>query len=150
MEPQKIINIQDNFKEEQSWRYHTSWFQSMLTYINSIERSYGNLNSMMCQSQSCWLFCDPMDCSLPGPSVHGIFRTKILEWVAISSSRTVWYWQKKKKNWIAELTHIWKNYGKGKNIQWKQDFQHHSSINGVEKTGQSMQKTTTTTTTTTN
>ena len=33
------------------------------------------------------LFCDPMDCSLPGSSVHGIFQTKVLEWVAISFSR---------------------------------------------------------------
>ena len=31
--------------------------------------------------------CDPMDCSLPGSSVHGIFQARILEWVAISSSR---------------------------------------------------------------
>ena len=28
--------------------------------------------------------CNPMDCSLPGSSVHGIFQAKILEWVAIS------------------------------------------------------------------
>ena len=28
--------------------------------------------------------CDPMDCSLPGSSVHGIFQTRILAWVAIS------------------------------------------------------------------
>ena len=32
-----------------------------------------------------WLFCDPMDCSVPGSSVHGIFQARILEWVAISS-----------------------------------------------------------------
>ena len=32
----------------------------------------------------CQLFCDPMDCSLPGSSVHGIFQARILEWVAIS------------------------------------------------------------------
>ena len=30
---------------------------------------------------------DPMDCSLPGSSVHGIFQTRILEWVAMPSSR---------------------------------------------------------------
>ena len=29
---------------------------------------------------------DPMDCSLPGSSVHGIFQARILEWVAISFS----------------------------------------------------------------
>ena len=31
--------------------------------------------------------CNPMDCSSPGSSVHGIFQTRILEWVAIPSSR---------------------------------------------------------------
>ena len=31
--------------------------------------------------------CDPVDCSPPGSSVHGIFQARILEWVAISSSR---------------------------------------------------------------
>ena len=30
-----------------------------------------------------WLFCNPMDCSLPGSSVHGILQARILEWVAI-------------------------------------------------------------------
>ena len=37
--------------------------------------------------QSCLTLCDPMDCSLPGPSVQGIFQARILEWVAISFSR---------------------------------------------------------------
>ena len=32
-------------------------------------------------------YCDPMDCSLPGSSVHGIFEVRILEWIAISFSR---------------------------------------------------------------
>ena len=38
-------------------------------------------------AQSCPTLCDPMDCSLPGSSVHGIFQARILEWVAISFSR---------------------------------------------------------------
>ena len=33
----------------------------------------------------CLTLCDPMDCSPPGSSVHGIFQARILEWVAISS-----------------------------------------------------------------
>ena len=37
-------------------------------------------------AQSCLTLCDPMDCSLPGSSVHGIFQARILEWVAISFS----------------------------------------------------------------
>ena len=38
-------------------------------------------------AQSCLTLCDPLDSSLSGSSVHGIFQTRILEWVAISSSR---------------------------------------------------------------
>ena len=38
-------------------------------------------------THSCLTLCDPMDCSLPGSSVHGIFQARILEWVAISFSR---------------------------------------------------------------
>ena len=38
-------------------------------------------------AQLCLTLCDPMDCSLPGSSFHGIFQTKIVEWVAISFSR---------------------------------------------------------------
>jgi len=36
--------------------------------------------------QWCLTLCDPMDCSLPGFSVHGILQARTLEWVAISSS----------------------------------------------------------------
>ena len=35
-------------------------------------------------TQSCPTFIDPMDCSLPGSSVHGIFQTRVLEWGAIA------------------------------------------------------------------
>ena len=38
-------------------------------------------------AQSCLTLCNPMDCSLPGSSIHGIFQARILEWVAISFSR---------------------------------------------------------------
>ena len=37
--------------------------------------------------QSCPTLCSPMDCSLPGSSVHGILQTRILEWAAMPSSR---------------------------------------------------------------
>ena len=37
--------------------------------------------------QLCLTLCDPMDCSPPGSSVHGILQARILEWVAISFSR---------------------------------------------------------------
>ena len=38
-------------------------------------------------TQSCPTLCDPMDCSPPGFSVHGIRQAGILEWVAIPFSR---------------------------------------------------------------
>ena len=37
-------------------------------------------------SQSCPTLSDPMDCSLPGSSVHGIFQARVLEWGAIAFS----------------------------------------------------------------
>ena len=37
-------------------------------------------------AQSCPTLCNPMDCSPPGPSVHGIFQAKVLEWGAIAFS----------------------------------------------------------------
>ena len=38
-------------------------------------------------AQSCPTLCNPMCCNLPGSSIHGIIPGRILEWVAISSSR---------------------------------------------------------------
>ena len=37
-------------------------------------------------AQSCPTLRDPMDCSLPGSSIHGIFQARVLEWVAIAFS----------------------------------------------------------------
>ena len=38
-------------------------------------------------TQSCPTLSDPMDCSLPGSSAHGIFQARVLEWGAIASSK---------------------------------------------------------------
>ena len=37
-------------------------------------------------AQSCPTLCDPMDCSPPGSSIHGIFQARVLEWGAIAFS----------------------------------------------------------------
>ena len=37
--------------------------------------------------QSCLTLCDPMECIPPGSSVHGILQARILEWVAMPSSK---------------------------------------------------------------
>ena len=43
-------------------------------------------------AQSCPTLSDPMDYSSPGPSIHGIFQVRVLEWVtiAVSHSQTAW------------------------------------------------------------
>ena len=40
-------------------------------------------------AQLCPTLSDPMDCSLPGSSIHGIFQARVLEWVAISFSLNI-------------------------------------------------------------
>ena len=42
-------------------------------------------------AQSCPTLSDPMDCSLPGSSVHGIFQARVLQWVAIAFSEGIGY-----------------------------------------------------------
>ena len=51
-------------------------------------------------AQLCPTLRDPMDCSLPGSSVHGIFQARVLEWGAIAFSDSwlhllTWFWQRK-------------------------------------------------------
>ena len=70
---QKIINMQQDFEV------------SLKKFImTTIEYWY-----YVCAKlpQSCLILCNPMDCSQPGSSVHGILQARILERVAISSSR---------------------------------------------------------------
>ena len=54
--------------------------QNFLTQFMFIE-------CLLLVAKSFLTLCDPMDCSPPGFSVHGISQARILEWVAISSSR---------------------------------------------------------------
>ena len=53
------------------------------------EALFTGLSSVQFSSvaQSCPTLCDPMGCSLPGSSVHGLFQAIVLEWIAISISR---------------------------------------------------------------
>ena len=49
--------------------------------------------------ESCLTLCDPMDCSPPGSSIHGLLQERILEWVAISFSRG--------SSWRRDQTHFY-------------------------------------------
>ena len=50
--------------------------------------------------QWCPTLSDPMDCSLPGSSVHGIFQARVLEWGAIAFSRFFYKIQQKIGNMV--------------------------------------------------
>ena len=50
-------------------------------------------------AQSCSILCDPMDCSPPGSSGHGILQARILEWVAIPFYRESS--QPRNENWVS-------------------------------------------------
>ena len=53
-------------------------------YLNILLKYKKTLNTMdVPYAQSCPTLCHPMDCRLPGFSVHGIFQARILQWVAI-------------------------------------------------------------------
>ena len=80
-------------KSQTTWSYlacrYASW--GSIKYINQVKGH--NLKSLQWKlglgiwSLSCLTLCHPMDCSLPGSSVHGIFQAIVLEWIAISFSR---------------------------------------------------------------
>ena len=53
----------------------------------SVTGSYQHNEKKVKVPESCLALCDPMVCSLPGSSVHGILQARILKWVAISFSR---------------------------------------------------------------
>ena len=59
----------------------------MFKSYKTMRRELKALKSESEVTQSCPTLCDPMDCSLPGSSVHGIFQARILEWAAISFSK---------------------------------------------------------------
>ena len=58
-------------------------------------------------TKSCSTLCDPMDCSLPGSSVHGILQARILEWVATPFSRG--FSRTRDQTWVS-CTGMWVLY----------------------------------------
>ena len=62
-------------------------------------------------AQSCPTLSDPMDCSLPGSSVHGIFQARVLEWGAIAFSNFsyihIYIYEKTTNYEICSLSIVW-------------------------------------------
>ena len=71
------------------WRYGAfTWNEMRPSEIVQRSSLDGSLHCSESEvAQSCPTLCDPVDCSLPGSSVHGIFQAIVLEWIAISFSR---------------------------------------------------------------
>ena len=59
-------------------------FKAMFYLLKKVRVNKGEQSEV---SQLCLTLCGPMDCSLPGSPVHGIFQARVLEWAAISFSR---------------------------------------------------------------
>ena len=72
-------------------------------------------------TQSCLTLCDPMDCSLPGSSVHGILQARVLERVAISFSRgSSW---PRDQTWVSHIVdrhpNLWATREALMRLQWR-------------------------------
>ena len=81
------------------FRNHTLWNTGKLLYhCHSECVIYWGDGKWQVFPQSCLILCDPMDGSRPGFSVHGVLQARILEWVAMPSSRG--------SSWPRDWTHI--------------------------------------------
>ena len=94
-------------------------------------------------AQLCLMLCNTLDCSPPDSSVHGIFQARILEWVAISSSRgscqpqmcvsciscigrwILYHWATRE---VPISSSIWKYYGKRKYILGEENLGMETSL----------------------
>ena len=76
----------------QGWQAHRSPALEHVRFIIITFPGQPHTDGSVCEyvcsvAQSCPTLCDPVDCSPPGSSVHGISQARILEWVAMPSSR---------------------------------------------------------------
>ena len=83
--PQAIPFSEPHSEYAQS-TYHSLWF--VFVSLLCLFLIYEWVSEV---AQLCPTLCDPVDCSPPGSSVHGILQARILEWVAISFSRVLIY-----------------------------------------------------------
>ena len=75
-------------------RYYTVWLKLSISCVCFLctyylcEKHYKSITvHTYMNAQSCPTLCNPMDCGPPGSSVHGILQARIMEWVAMPSSR---------------------------------------------------------------
>ena len=89
-QPVLCLSLTDSVVYHQRMEFGWDWLGS-LSALNSqshqsIQLALPQIRSIeVLVIQSCLTLCDPMDCSLPGSSVHRILQAKILEWVVFPS-----------------------------------------------------------------
>ena len=77
-----------NFYDYITWLLPSPpWRNSLRVTWDAVFWAQSPKRSEVKVTQWCPTLCDPMDCSLPHSSIHGIFQARVLEWVAISFSR---------------------------------------------------------------
>ena len=86
------VNFKKRKKKKAQENIWTSVFVIFYMLFHSLATSALSSGTMcVCMHakslQSCSALCDPMNCSLPGSSVHGILQARIVEWVAMPSFR---------------------------------------------------------------
>ena len=84
MEYYKVI------KKNEILPFAVTWMDLVIIILSEVRQRKANMISLHSESevtQLCPTLCDPMDCSLPSSSIHGILQARILEWIAISFSR---------------------------------------------------------------
>ena len=81
-----LCNYIHNFLKSTLYQMYAIWRRNKVIYDQTMQILTQRFLSVSV-AQSRPTLCDPMDCSPPGSSVHGILQTRILEWVAIFFSR---------------------------------------------------------------
>ena len=75
-------------KKNELMPFTATWMDLKIIILSEVSQKDHMMSLTHCEvAQSCPTLCNPMDCSLPGFSVHGIFQARVLEWVAISFSK---------------------------------------------------------------
>ena len=85
----QYLSLEDSMDCMESQRVRHNWVTFTFFHHGTLELSkLIKYRKQACSvAKSCPTLCNPMDCSPPGSSVHEIFQVRILEWVAMPSSR---------------------------------------------------------------
>ena len=123
----KKVNFHSNPKERPCQRMYIA----LISHASKVKWSE--------VAQACPTLCDPMDCSLPGSSVHRIFQARVLEWVVISFSRhaskvMLKFLQASVRHYVNwELLDVQVGFRKGRGMREQHSLDHRKSKGISEK-----------------